>query len=688
MKKLKTILPFNYFHYYGFLVLIIILSYENPLFFILLIPFSYLIRNYKGKWKVLLVGALFYGFISLSSLPKKPPKGSIFQVINIKEYETFNRYTVKKGFNKYAFLSEEHFQIGDILELDYSYERFEDIKIPGGFNESKYYASKSIFYKLNIKSSSVVKYEFHINQIPYKLKDYFKNYPEPTKSYIYALVFSDNSFEQDFKHALASLGISHLFALSGMHINLLIMALSSLLKYFKVKKIDLIIVLFLSLFVFITGFPISLLRAFLMYLAYLLLNKEGLTRLDSLSISFIILLLVNPFYRYSYSFILSFLVTFFIIMMQPIKGLKGIISIQVMSYFSCLLVVSNLNGGIYLKGLFVGVIYTILFPYLIMPLVGLSLLNPLNPLINKLLKGFNIIILESSSSLKIKIPYVSLVVLVIYTLLFIYVLLSENTKTYLKRGLILIGLIFGIYLYPNLDLSDTIYFLDVSQGDSTFIKGSFDSCNILIDSHTGTSDFIESLGDIKIDYFFITHGDYDHSSEALKVVKNHRVQNIYSNPYDNSNYINELKPYHLKRISKETIACGNILIEILGPLKNYKNNNDNSLVLKITLANQTVLFTGDISNKVEKDLVEHYRHQLECDILHISHHGSNSSTHNDFLKYVNPKQAVISVGKHNYYGHPSNEVLIRLESRNIEILLTSTKNTIIIKRYNRIWDSI
>ena len=108
--------------------MVLFLSFcENPLFFIL-IPFSYLIRNYKGKWKVLLVGALFYGFISLSSLPKKPPKGSIFQVINIKEYETFNRYTVKKGFNKYAFLSEEHFQIGDILELDYSYERFEDIK--------------------------------------------------------------------------------------------------------------------------------------------------------------------------------------------------------------------------------------------------------------------------------------------------------------------------------------------------------------------------------------------------------------------------------------------------------------------------------------------------------------------------------------------------------------------------------
>jgi len=110
MKKLKTILPFNYFHYYGFLVLIIILSYENPLFFILLIPFSYLIRNYKGKWKVLLVGALFYGFISLSSLPKKPPKGSIFQVINIKEYETFNRYTVKKGFNKYAFYPKNTFK--------------------------------------------------------------------------------------------------------------------------------------------------------------------------------------------------------------------------------------------------------------------------------------------------------------------------------------------------------------------------------------------------------------------------------------------------------------------------------------------------------------------------------------------------------------------------------------------------
>lgn len=683
MKKLKTLLPYNYFHYYAFIILIVLIGNENLIGYLLLIPFLYLIKGYSNKWVVIIVGLLCYLFIEVSYLPKRPPKNNVFQVINLKEYDTFNRYIVTENNNKYVFMSKDIYQIGDYIELNYTYQKFEEAKFPGGFNEKHYYASQRIFYELNVKSSKFVKKGFHFNQIPYKLKTYFKDYEQPTKSYIYGLVFSDNVFEADFKESLASLGISHLFALSGMHINFLIMVLGGLLDYFNVKKKNLILVIFLFLYVFLAMFPISLLRAFIMHLSYLALSKKGLTRLDSLSLSFIVLLLINPFYRYNYSFILSFLVTFFIVVMKPRKGFKGIFLIQIISFFASLLIVSNLNGGIYLNGLLFGFFYMIIFPYVLMPLVGLSMIKPLSFITNPLLKGFSLSIYRSTIDLKIKLPYVSLIIIGIYMGLFVFLLLSKTSKQLITRSIIIGGFILGIYLYPNIDLSDTVYFIDVSQGDSTYIKGSFGSCNILIDAHQGTSDFIDTMGDVTIDYFFITHGDFDHSSEALKVVENHSVKYIYTNPYDNSSYINELKPYGLKRISKDTITCGKIQIEVLGPLRNYKNSNDNSLVLKISLPDKTILLTGDVSSNVEEELMNVYKQSLKSDILHIAHHGSSSSTSSNFLKYVAPKQAIISVGKNNYYGHPSNEVICRLKQENIEILLTSVERTIIFKKYNR-----
>ncbi|MDD2575253.1 MAG: ComEC/Rec2 family competence protein [Acholeplasmataceae bacterium] len=687
MRKLKTILPYNYFHYYAFIVLIVLLGHENIIGYLLLIPFIYLIKGYSKKWVVVTVGLFGYLFVEFSDLPKQPPENNVFQVVNLKEYDSFNRYIVTENNNKYVFLSKDSYHIGDYVDLNYTYQKFEAMKFPGGFNEKNYYASQKIFYELNVKSSKLIKKGFHFNQIPYKLKRYFKDYDEPSKSYIYGLVFSDNIFEPDFKESLASLGISHLFALSGVHISFLILVLGGLLDYFNIKKKNLIIVLFISLYVFLTGFPISLLRAFIMHLSYLVLNKKGLTRLDSLSLSFVLLLLINPFYRYSYSFILTFLVTFFIVIMKPKKGFKGILLIQITSFFASLLIVSNLNGGIYLKGLIFGFFYVIIFPCVLMPLVGLSMIKPLSFMINPLLNGFNLSIYYSSTTFKIKMPHVSLLIIGIYMGLFVFLLLCKTFKQFITRSLIIGGFILGIYLYPHIDLSDTVYFLDVSQGDSTYIKGSFDSCNILIDAHRGTSDFLDGMGDVKIDYFFITHGDYDHCSEALKIVENHSVKRVYTNPYDNSDYINELKPFGLKRVSNERITCGKIQIEVLGPLKNYKNSNDNSLVLKIVLPDKTILLTGDISSAVEQELISVYKQELKSDILHISHHGSRTSTSSNFLKYVEPKQAIISVGKNNYYGHPSNEVIWRLKQENIEILLTSEERTIIFKKYNHWRDS-
>ncbi|MEA4822217.1 MAG: hypothetical protein VB122_08355, partial [Erysipelotrichales bacterium] len=114
---------------------------------------------------------------------------------------------------------------------------------------------------------------------------------------------------------------------------------------------------------------------------------------------------------------------------------------------------------------------------------------------------------------------------------------------------------------------------------------------------------------------------------------------------------------------------------------NYDNGNDNSLVIYLEANDLKYLFTGDISSIVEKNIIKEYP-DLRIDVLKISHHGSKTSTSEEFLKSIKPTLAIISVGKNNYYGHPNFEVLVRLYRNNIKYYRTDLQGTIIVTKMN------
>ncbi len=670
MRKLKTLLPFNYFHYYAFSFLIACLAYENLLFLSFFVLLLYLIRKYKYKYVVIFIGIAFFTGLKLIKSPA-PPTNNTFIVTEIKAYDNYYEYEVRSGFYKYVFKHKDQYEVGDYLFIDYEALKFEKAKTPNGFNAFNYYASKNIFYELKVSKVKFIKHSFHINSIKYKLMSLFNSYPDLTKKMIYSLIFSYNTFSKEFKENSSLLGVSHLFSLSGMHINIIITLLFILFKDYKKK--ELIIIIILTIYVLILGFKVSLFRAYLMVILSYIFKKEGITKLDSLSLAFIIILFINPFNRYNLGFILSFLVTFFLVVVPT----KNLIFSNLMAYVVSLLIVSNINGGILLFGAVSSLIYTLIFPLVIMPLVALSLLPGFYFISEGIFLGFQ----ESYSLFPrffIKLPYISLMGIIIYLSMFIYVLFGNKKRAYLKRGLLLISYLFFLYFLPNVSPQGEVLFLDVNQGDSTFIKRPFNSCNILIDAHYGVNNYLKTLGNVEIDYFFITHGDYDHASEASAVLKNYKVKNAYTNPYDDSEIIKDLGLKKTKR--GDNFTCGDVKIHVLSPNKDYLDSNDNSLVLKIIIDNETYLFTGDISSTVEDDLVGYYLNDLKSDYLHVAHHGSNTSTSNHFLTYVNPHTAIISVGK-NKYGHPSYEVINRLKKHNIKILETLKENTIIIKKY-------
>lgn len=135
------------------------------------------------------------------------------------------------------------------------------------------------------------------------------------------------------------------------------------------------------------------------------------------------------------------------------------------------------------------------------------------------------------------------------------------------------------------------------------------------------------------------------------------------------------KTAQMPEIGKEYRFEKNVVIRFLGPLKNYKEANNNSLVVQLAYGKNRFLFMGDAEEKAEEDMIKE-NYDLECDVLKVGHHGSYTATGDDFLTKADPAYAVISAGKDNSYGHPHAATLAKLEDDDVQIYRTDTMGTI------------
>src|SRR5690554_1443270 len=197
MNKYLKKLPFNYFHYYAIAVLIVLLGLNNKMFFVLYIPFYYLIKNYKNKLSVIIVSlVLLFSCITYENINKRKPAKNTFIVVKKTFNNDYYTYYVKQGFNQYIFYNSEQLNIGDEIIVDYEYEEFTKNKRPNSFNFKNYYASKRVFYKLIVKDIKVAKNKFHLNKIKEKLFNKLNKYPENTAKYLKMFLFSHDDFDE------------------------------------------------------------------------------------------------------------------------------------------------------------------------------------------------------------------------------------------------------------------------------------------------------------------------------------------------------------------------------------------------------------------------------------------------------------------------------------------------------------
>ncbi|WLR44005.1 MBL fold metallo-hydrolase [Bacillus carboniphilus] len=181
----------------------------------------------------------------------------------------------------------------------------------------------------------------------------------------------------------------------------------------------------------------------------------------------------------------------------------------------------------------------------------------------------------------------------------------------------------------------------------------------------------------------MTHGDFDHTGEAIYLIKKFKVNHlIVPIGFDDSEWGSAIVSLaHQKKVNVTLLSAGAkikgqvLTFDVLSPFQIADHKNNNSLVLNSKIGGYDWLFTGDIEEPLEKELVEKYNLQ-GIEILKIAHHGSETSTTEKFLEEIRPVRALISVGEKNRYGHPSSAVLERLEKYNAIIYQTNKHGSI------------
>lgn len=252
-------------------------------------------------------------------------------------------------------------------------------------------------------------------------------------------------------------------------------------------------------------------------------------------------------------------------------------------------------------------------------------------------------------------------------------------------------------LIHNLTYSNTtdgdleVYYLDVGQGDSTFIDLP-NGIQVLIDAGRNEKvlselDKVMPFYDRKIDVLILSHGDLDHIGGFFEILDRYEVGEIIrSQTIVDSEYEKKLldkargRGVRIEELGvRDQIILdqnSNIYMQVLFPPKGSVDSNENSLVLELIHGENDFLFMGDATVETEFQLIKEFGKELDSDVLKVGHHGSNTSTSQNFLDIVSPEYSILSYGE-NSYGHPNQEVVDRLTKSGSKISKTKERATIV-----------
>lgn len=634
----------------------------------------------------------------------------------------------------YTKKEKETLKYGDKIELVGNFKLAQERRNPGGFDYRFYLKTKKIYGIVTTKNTKKLKENNAniISMIANKTANVIKNQSKKLLKnkeaclLIGLLIGDTDEIDEETKEDFRNSNLTHMLAVSGLHVSYVLLGVNYIITKVKIhKKLSKIIVMLLILFfILVTGATPSVLRAGTMTI-YLIIGGIFYRRISvfsSLNLSLLVIIIMNPYCLFDVGLQLSYAGTIGIVYLYPIIKEKiynkansilitisaNIVIIPIMLYnfntISLTFFISNL-----LAGPIIGIIIILGFSIIIISLIFFPIANIFSKILNLL-----IILFLNTAKACANLPFSKIFIITptlkfifLYYCLLVFIIIKERIQIRINIKLrnkviailIILVIINPIKYFSNIKQSNLkIYFVDVGQGDSTCIVTPKNKV-ILIDGGGNSKDENYDIGKQtllpylldkkinKIDYCIVSHFDSDHCGGLMYILKNLKVKNIIiGKQYEEyENYKEFIKIAKDKKINIRVVEAGekitiekNLYIDVLWPINREKmviQNaiNNNSLVFKLRYIDFSMLFTGDIEEIAEKEILDNYKENtefLKSTILKVAHHGSKTSSTKEFINIVKPKYAVIGVGKDNKFGHPSNVTIENLKTINTEIYRT------------------
>ena len=627
----------------------------------------------------------------------------------------------------------------DVSKLEYgnkisvigTYKKPTESRNYKGYDYMKYLKTKKICGSLIvdgevklIKTKNINPIFTIINKLSLIFKQNLKKLlPKQEAELEQGILLGDTSdIESDIKDDFRKCNLSHMLAVSGAHLSYLVLGINTVLskKSFGIRRRKILSIIFILIFMVIVNMSPSVVRAgistIITIFATLIYRKQD--TYTTISIALLLTLLNNPFAIFDVGLQLSYLATLSIIVFyskftqkQFNNKVKKYLYESAMLTFSANIlilpitiyefntipinsIISNLLAGPLLGiciilGMFMVILSAVCFS------VSKLIAFPLQIILKILIKIIELISKIPFGNYTVKTPWF-IVVFLTYVIIATLIYNKKKITKILTMITLIIFIAMQVFAFVNIEGKLKIYFIDVGQGDSMLVK-TIKGKNILIDGG-GSKDPDYDIGEkilvpylldrrIKtLDYVIISHFDEDHATGVAQILGKIDVSSIILTRQLEENDIYR----HILSIAKEkkikliyvkegdVLKIGGIKISIIHPENKLMINNpmnNNSIVCKVEYNSFSMLLTGDIEMEAE-ELILRKNINLKADVLKVAHHGSKTSTTGEFLKAINPKVALIGVGKNNNFGHPSNEVIQRLKENGTRIYRTDENGEI------------
>ncbi|MFC0522543.1 DNA internalization-related competence protein ComEC/Rec2 [Pontibacillus salicampi] len=582
---------------------------------------------------------------------------------------------------------------------------------PGGFHYSNFLRTSGIQGRISIQKQDIVCQGSSPRHFIHEVREGIiqelqRTYSTSTAGWVMTLLLGEDRYlEEETVELFRRWNLSHLLAISGLHVGLCIAIFSFIcLRAGMLSKEWLkgLLLVILPIYVILAGGAPSVMRAASMAEAAILLSflRLRISIVDVLSLLVVGFLLVNPLLAFNIGFQFSFLVTFSLLFspklfhhVSPVTVLLRIslisqlilLPLQVL-YFYVLNPVS-LFANVFIVPLFSFIIIPFCLLLLVMLLFPIQLALWLDTLFRYVI-DFTVSMVDYMDQyvlLEWVLGEMGLLFIIMYYVLFLTFMRCWENEYLLKSlwyGVLMVSILMFHSSLPYLSSEGKVTMLDIGQGDTFILEWPHRKHIMLIDAAGKVfSDkeeifmynimpYLHSRGIQKVDSMLISHKDHDHMGSMEEVLKQFHVDTILVSPYyewDTGDAAGVRSIHRLKRGDEFTIE--NQLFEVLNPDNEQGDKNDNSLVVYTHMGGKGWLFTGDISTPIEEEIMTLYPDK-QVDVLKVAHHGSKTSSSSVFVNHYMPAAAWISVGKMNRYGHPHPTIIATYEDRGIPIYRT------------------